>query len=104
MVKDIVAKLEDRFDDYDRRTLSMTSSIGREVQGLAMTTTLNEIPHIKLVGTETGVFTGFGNSIYLDSNQELQDSVSIRCDIEFISMILACFVSKQNRFFMSTYH
>lgn len=78
MVSGIVGGLEKNFDDISDRLLSSTSpGTAWKTESLAMT--LKEIPKIPLVGTETGLQFGFGESIYTDGPLDLSATVLMRC-------------------------
>ena len=63
MVKDIVSKLEQGFDDLPSRMIT-SPTLGTTWKKEALDTTLNEIPRIPIAGTETGITPGFGQYIY----------------------------------------
>jgi hypothetical protein len=67
MVRDIVVELKLHFDDISMKmkTTYGARSIWRDE---AMNSTLNEIPRIELAGTESGIFSGYGESIYTSTN------------------------------------
>ncbi len=64
MVRDIVAKLEVRFDDIDK-TLASRPFLDNAWKSEALASTMKEIPRIPIAGTETGLFSGFGSTIYV---------------------------------------
>jgi len=65
MVRDIVAKLENSFDDFKERTQG-TTGLGKEWKTEALNTTLGEVPRIPISGAETGPVTGFGSTLYME--------------------------------------
>merc|ERR1711871_1748846 len=67
MVQSIVRNLEDKFDGLKSEMVS-TPGISGEWKTEAINMTLSEIPRISLSGNETGPTTGFGDTIYADSN------------------------------------
>jgi hypothetical protein len=76
MVKGVVAELENRFEGLDAK-MCTSPSLGTEWKSIALGTTKSEIPRIPRAGTETGVFTGFGDTIYVD-RQDLDMSKTVR--------------------------
>lgn len=67
MVKDIVEKLEQNFDNLPER-MATTPSPGTKWKKEALLNTLREIPRIPIAGTETGVIRGLGEHIYQSPN------------------------------------
>ena len=63
MVSDIVAGLERAFEGVDER-MACSPSPGTTWKGEALTKTLNEVPKIPSMGTESGPFVGLGKDIY----------------------------------------
>jgi hypothetical protein len=64
MVKGVVADLESRFEGLDAKMCTIPS-LGTEWKSIALGATKSEIPRIPKAGTETGVTTGFGDTIYV---------------------------------------
>ena len=70
MVSPIVAKLEGTFDDIGVR-MSTDPGPGTTWKDEALQSTVAELPRIPLMGTETGKYTGLGESIYTDDSPEM---------------------------------
>lgn len=64
MVRDIVAKLEEKFDHIDK-TLATSPTLDPAWKTSALENTIREIPRLPVCGAETGVFSGFGTHIYV---------------------------------------
>lgn len=68
MVRSIVVDLENRFDGIESKMMT-TPGIGTSWQAEALNNTLNEIPKIAIIGTETGSFSGFGKHMYVNREE-----------------------------------
>ena len=62
------AGLEQDFDDYDEKHRARRE-FGSEWRSSALSSTLGEVPRIRLTGRETGPCTGLGETIYLEQQQ-----------------------------------
>ena len=69
MVSHIVLGLEKKFNNV-RTKMATSPSPGNTWKGNALSTTLGELPKISMAGTETGVITGFGESLYSDQTAD----------------------------------
>eukprot|EP01041_Mallomonas_annulata_P002371 gene2371-4603_t len=68
MVRDVVTDLESNFETISDR-MQTSIHFGHSWKSDALATTLNEIPRVPLSGSEVGLPTGFGTTIYTEEKQ-----------------------------------
>ena len=90
MVRSIVLKLEENFNDIDKKMQTVPYFDGTW-KTLALENTIREIPRIPISGVETGVFSGLGTHLYVNKD-EFDMSKTVRwycfcfCAIHFFSL------------------
>jgi hypothetical protein len=86
MVRDVVFGLEEKFDEIDARMMTVPGLDHAAWKVMSLESTLQEIPHIPVAGTETGLSKGFAEHIYCDPTA-FDPSQTVRMNILLLDIL-----------------